>query len=299
MEIITLQDMLCEEYYEDKESLSVTIGAFDGIHQGHIKIFQNLAYNDLKTAVISFKIHPDYSLNKRVNQGNIMTIEEKTKIFENYGIDYLILLEPEILKMSYIDFNNLLKRIGVKRVVVGKEFHYGYQGIGTCDTLKDDFILLSLDIQKDGQKKMSSETIRKLLQEGKVDELTTKGYPEYTITGVVEHGKALGSKLGFPTANLSMTNKYIGIKKGVYQTTVQIDDREYLGICNVGINPSTDTLANPRLEVHIIGLNEDIYNKYITVKFQKFIREEMKFTNLDDLKKQINKDIEIIKNTHI
>lgn len=292
MEIIRYQ-----EIFNNQISLSVTIGAFDGIHQGHINILRKLSYEGLKTAVISFAIHPDYSLNKRVDQGYVMTLEEKIKIFEEYKIDYLILLEPEILKMEYSDFNNLLKQIGVKRVVVGSEFRYGHNGKGSCETLKEDFLLVSIATSKEN--KMSSETMRTLLQEGKVEELMAKGYPQYTVSGVVEHGKALGTKLGFPTANLSIANKYTGIKKGVYQVSVVFEGKEYPGVCNIGTNPSIDHLVSPRLEVHIIGLNEDLYNKNITVKFQKFMRNEMKFSNIEALKTQINKDIQTVKNNNV
>ena len=254
------------------EPLSVTIGAFDGIHEGHKKLFRNLYFEGLKTAVITFSTHPDYLLGKREDEGYLDSFDEKLKIFASFKIDYVVLLDKDILSKTYNEFNALLRSIGVKRVVVD-----------------------AIDLVIDGNSKMSSQIMRKLLSQGKVDELIKRGYEPFSVSGVVNHGKKMGSKLGFPTANISFNEKFTGLLKGVYKVNVEIDGKTYIGVCNIGVNPSIDNLEKPRLEVNILDYDDDLYGKNIKVTFLRFIRPEMKFKNIDELKETVNNDIKKVK----
>lgn len=277
------------------EPLSVTIGAFDGIHEGHKKLFRNLYFEGLKTAVITFSTHPDYLLGKREDEGYLDSFDEKLKMFASFKIDYVVLLDKDILSKTYNEFNALLRSIGVKRVVVGKEFRYGKGGCGNIQTLETDFIVDAIDLVIDGNSKMSSQIMRKLLSQGKVDELIKRGYEPFSVSGVVNHGKKMGSKLGFPTANISFNEKFTGLLKGVYKVNVEIDGKTYIGVCNIGVNPSIDNLEKPRLEVNILDYDDDLYGKNIKVTFLRFIRPEMKFKNIDELKETVNNDIKKVK----
>ena len=276
-------------------SLSVTIGAFDGIHNGHKKLFQNLFFEGLKTAVITFSTHPDYLLGKRENEGYLDSFEEKLKTFESYKIDYVILLDKDVLNKTYDEFNIILENIGVKRVVVGKEFRYGKGGFGNIQTLQSKFQVEAVDLVIDGDSKMSSQVMRDLLSQGKVSDLIERGYEPFSISGVVDHGKKMGSKLGFPTANISFNDKFTGLMKGVYKVKVNIGENSYMGVCNIGVNPSIDNLEKPRLEVNILDYDDDLYGKKIKVTFLKFIRPEIKFSSIEELKERVNKDIEEVK----
>ncbi len=275
-------------------NLAVTIGAYDGIHNGHIAIFKKLSEQKSLKAVITFDVHPDYVLNKRKDTGKILTIEEKARVISKYNIDYLIILDSTILDLSYFEFNDILTSLGVKTIVVGSDFRYGKSAIGSTDTL-DSFNLIVIDLIMDNKQKLSSNTIREYLRLGKVDELTKYGFDLFEITGVVTSGAKLGRKLGFPTANISIGDKYTDIRKGVYATNVIIDNKTYLGVCNIGINPTVNTQDKTRLEVFIIDENIDLYDKKIKVVFRKFIRDEKKFIDTDELVSQITKDVELTK----
>lgn len=274
------------------DNLSVTIGAFDCIHDGHIKILNKLKMFNKPKAVLTFKVHPDYTLHKRLNYGNLFTLEEKIKVFTKYNIDYMIVFDEDVLKLSYLQFNKLLINLGVKNVVVGSDFKYGLDSLGSFETLLKDF---HVDVINCDETKISSDLMRKLIESGKVDQLRKNGLPYFEIYEKVEIGKGLANKLGFPTANLLLHSKYSNILKGVYVVSVEIDNNKYLGICNVGINPTTDNLLKPRVEVHIIDFNDDIYGKYLKIKFLKFLREEIHFENVEMLKKQVLSDIETVR----
>lgn len=278
------------------ENLGVTIGAYDGIHNGHIKIFKTLSVLDIPKAVISFDIHPDYVLNKRKDFGNVLTNEEKANILSLYNIDYLIILNKDILNLSYDEFNKVLIKLGVSTIVVGEDFRYGKNALGSVETLKD-FNLIKVGLLMDNNVKLSSNTIREYLTQGKVDELEKYGFNLFEVSGVVTKGAGLGHKLGFPTANLSLKDKYSNIRKGVYAVEVYINDTninntyKYIGVCNVGVNPTVNTQDKIRLEVFLINENIDLYNKVIRVVFKKFIRDEKKFDSVEELVKQINSDV--------
>ena len=282
-------------------NLSVTIGAYDGIHNGHIQILKALKELNSPKAVITFMNHPDYVLNKRENYGDILTIEEKVKIFNRYDINYLIILPDDVFELTYLNFNNLLSNLGVKNIIVGEDFKYGKNALGNINTLTGfnvnaiKLVLESSDDKLASENKLSSQTIRKYLSDGMVDKLQNFGMPYFSVIGKVTQGAKLGRVFGFPTANIPLGNKYSNIRKGVYAVKVIIGSKEYIGVCNVGINPTVNTQNTPRLEVYIINEKLDLYECEIEVIFKKFIRPEIKFASIDDLSKQISNDVQNVK----
>ena len=285
-------------------NLVVTIGAYDGIHQGHRKIFEVLSSfsktdGNFKTAIITFDIHPDIVLNKTNNDGELNTLKEKIKIFEEYKIDYLIVLninsDNNILLLDALEFNILLKEMGVKKVIVGEDFRYGVNKSGNTDTLAKDFDVIKVSLVKPNKsdEKISSKFIRQYLENGDLNSLYQYTNEYFTISEKVIEGKKLGSKLGFPTANLPL--KFKKMKFGVYYVHVKIDNKIYHGIANVGDNPTTDLNIEPRVEVNIFDFKEDIYDKDITVSFVEYIRSQKKFDNVFALKEQVDKDINYLK----
>ena len=286
------------------DNLVATIGAYDGIHQGHKKIFTVLNNTgNYKKAIITFNIHPDIALHKSNNDGVLNTLNEKIEIFKKYNIDYLIIFdilsnEFNVLTLDPYSFNKLLKNLGVKKVVVGEDFVYGLNKSGNIKTLNEDFEVVSVPLVKPDNyiqtnDKLSSNKIREYLKNGDLEGLFGYTGEYFKICERVTEGKKLGSKLGFPTANIPL--KYTKMKFGVYYVKVQIDGKIYNGVANVGNNPTTDVDIKPLVEVNIFDFNKDIYHKEIIVSFIEYIRTQIKFENLNSLKEQINKDVNYIK----
>ena len=274
-------------------SLSITIGAFDGIHKGHLALVEYLIKgkdND-KTAVFTFDIHPDFLLSKTDTQGMINPIHEKAKIFENLNIDYLYILPREILPLTANQFHEILKKLNVRRIVVGRDFIYGAKKSGNINTLKQSFNVDVIDDIKYHNERISSTNIRKFLSLGKIDEIKHLLISDFDIVGKVIEGSHIGEKLGFRTANIDVDEKYHKLMSGVYKVKVIIDDEIYLGVANYGVNPTCNLLTKPRLEVHILDFKKEIYNKEIKVIFDKFIRNEINFNSKEELINQIQKDI--------
>lgn len=278
-------------------NLDITIGAYDGIHDGHLKVIEKLVNDKISdsVAVFTFNTHPDFTLNKRENFGIIVNNIEKANYFSTLGVDYLCILPDDILKLTPYEFNKYLKSLNVKRVVVGSDFIYGAGGAGNVETLSQDFIVDKIDLITYENKKLSSTEIRELLTLGKIEEVNKLLKTDFIIKGLVTVGSQIGARLGFPTANLEIGDKYYYLRKGVYLVNVKIGNECYRGLANFGYNPSINKVEKPRLEVHILDFNKDLYNQEIEVSLIKFIRDEKTFKNKEELIKQIKIDIESVK----
>lgn len=287
------------------ENIVACIGVFDGVHLGHQRLIKSVEDKgkelNLKKAVITFEPHPDFILKKSNNEKYLTPLEEKRKIIEYYfDIDYFIVIKfnKELSKLSYIDFYNLfLKKIN--HIIVGYDFKFGYLGEGNIEKLqKLHSNCTIIDKVESGfnDEKVSSKLIVKLLNEGNIC-LVTKLLNNrfYRISGIVNHGSHIGTTIGFPTANINISNEYYTLKNGVYVVRVNYNKKYYLGIANYGCNPSFNKIDKPRLEVNIFDFNDDIYDKKIDVEFMEFIRKEMCFESINAFKEQLKKDIEYCK----
>ena len=297
MEIRRIEEI---SLFEDQSI--VTIGAFDSIHIGHEKLLnemlkqkKNSEYK-YKTIVFTFDMHPDYYLHKRNNNGYLQSKKEKNEIFKNYEIDYLVILGKDILGYSYKEFHKeILNKVNTKTVVVGSDFVYGLNKEGNVNTLKEDYNVIDLLAVNDNGQKISSTEIRNLLEQGKVEEASKLLGKPYSVSGVVIRGAGLGRKIGIPTANISCHEIGVKIADGVYGTIVKVSGEKYLGITNIGKNPTVNTQVVSRIETHIIDFDGDLYGKKIEIDFIKYIRGEIKFANVDDLVKMVKKNIEDFK----
>jgi len=284
----------------------VSIGIFDGIHQGHQKlILQNkksAIENNLSSVALTFSPHPRTVIFDE-NIPSILTSLEKRRIFSEFSLDYFIEypFNMEFSKLNPDDFFDtiIIKKLGCKIIVVGEGYRFGAKQRGDIKYLKKlcdnaGIILETAAHVNDGDVKISSSSIRKLI--AKSDFETAERYltRPYFITGVVLKGKQLGNTIGFPTANLILPQNKLLPTNGVFATKVIIDGKEYIGATNVGNNPTVDGKFIT-VETFVINFNEEIYDKEIKVLFNKKIREEMKFPSLDELKKQINNDVSDIK----
>ena len=288
----------------------VTIGVFDGVHLGHQRILKQLQEEAEKThsesLVITFWPHPRSILSPESRPLSFLTTpEEKYKLFQQAGIDGVLVIPftKEFANMSSQTFikDIIVDGLCAAQVIIGFNHHFGKNREGNFEKLKE----ASTDYNFNAQMvkpliienhRVSSSAIRKNIEEGHIY-LANKmlGYP-YFISGTVVNGDHLGHKLGFPTANID-TRSLIKVlpKDGVYAVSISVQGKLFQGMANVGIRPTINANKQRNLEVHIFDFNKDIYNEKISIHFHEWIREEKKFSDIDNLKEQIFADkIEII-----
>ncbi len=277
------------------------LGQFDGLHIGHVSLINKALEigkeNKQKVAVITFDPHPDFVLKKRENLGYLTPLPQKLNLLKQIGVDYVVLIhfDTELSKLSPDQFHNQFLS-DVDTVVIGTDYRYGYKGSGNTSTLKETGKeVIAFEVINYGDKKIGSNTIRELLMEGKVEEIHKLLNRHYNITGIVDHGAKVGRTMGIRTANVELSEEYQIIRKGVYIVKVFIDKKEYKGVCNIGNNPSINTVDKMRLEVHILDFNDEIYGNNISIDFLYRIRDEEYFPTKEALIEQINKDIELTK----
>ena len=281
----------------------LTIGNFDGVHRGHLALFdkvKEIAHNiDGQSVVMTFDPHPIKVMKPGFHPPLITPTEQKLKLIQAAGID-IILCVPFTKEFASIppeDFvtDILLGKIGIREIVVGYDYSFGYKRQGTIDLLKTmgeryGFkVHVIRQISVDGCI-VSSTAIRKLVQEGDLDGAKKLLNRDYQVCGVVVKGKNRGARLlGYPTANLKLVDELVP-KFGVYAVRVVIDGKEYNGLTNIGYNPTFGNNAFS-VETHVLDFSGDLLGKTITVKFIKRLRDEKTFNSIEELAEQIGKDI--------
>lgn len=288
-----------------EEPTVVSLGKFDGIHRGHELLMECVAEQKkqgLKTVVFTFDIPPK----KQVlgEEGKVLTTNsEKVQLFEKLGIDYLIEcpFTPEIMHMEPEDFIEMLtKKLHMKCLVAGKDFRFGYRRRGDYLLLLEKadiygYIPKIVEKMKEDGRDISSTFIREEITAGNIEKANRLlGYP-YFIQGQVVHGRNIGSKSLYPTINQIPQPEKILPPFGVYVTRVIVEGRAFAGITNVGMKPTIGGENPVGVETHILNSRENLYEKTVKVEFLKSVRQEKKFDSIEELKEQINKDIEIAK----
>lgn len=272
------------------------IGEFDGVHIAHQRLIEEVIKlgksKNLKTGIITFDPHPDFILNKSYNEEYITPHNHKLDILNDYLIDYFIVIEftKELSNLTYdLFYDKFLK--GLNTIVIGYDFKFGNKGLGNSTVLKQMHNnVVVIDKISINDKKIGTQNIINCLKKGEVALANNMLGRFYKIKGTVIKGSQIGNKIGYPTANVDITEKYCVIKKGVYAVRVLLENKYYLGIANYGINPSFNEIEKPRLEVHIFDFNKDIYYENIDVEFLEYIRDEVKFNGVDEFLLQLNKD---------
>ncbi|HPU29661.1 MAG TPA: bifunctional riboflavin kinase/FAD synthetase [Syntrophorhabdaceae bacterium] len=280
----------------------LTIGNYDGIHIGHRQIIKkvfDLAKKINGTSMLmTFEPHPLSILKPEKLIGRITPFHVKKRIIEENGIEVMIVVNfnDELRQMTPEDFFNkiLLDKIGIQALIVGYDFKFGKGGAGNIHTLKTlcesaGIYFESVDAITFEGDKVGSNRIRKLLIEGNVYRASRLLGNWYSIEGRVIKGEGRGNKLGFPTINIE-TGYEIIPKEGVYITEVELDGKIYPSVTNIGFNP---TFEGKRLsiETHIIDFTGDIYGKDVILYFHERIRTEIKFNDVEELKRQIQTDV--------
>lgn len=283
------------------EKMVTCAGEFDGIHIAHQELFnktiENAKKNDLFSCVITFHPHPDYVLGLRNDFTYITPLDEKNKIIESFGFDYLVLIEfsRELASLDYLSFYEMfLKRF--KMLVVGFDFSFGFKGLGKVNDLiklhQDVIVVKCLEYKA---KKIGSELIRQMLLKGEIEEANYLLGRNYYITGVVLGGSKIGRTIGYPTANVQIDKEYQLFKEGVYAILITIKDTKYLGIANFGTNPSFNKVDSPRLEVFIFNFSDNIYNDEVKVELLDYVRAEIVFSSKEEFQKELSKNCEYVK----
>jgi riboflavin kinase / FMN adenylyltransferase len=285
----------------------VTTGTFDGVHIGHqtiIKRIKEIAEkNGGETLLITFFPHPRMVLYPDDDSLKLInTQEEKIHLLEKYGIDHLLIIPftKEFSRLSSLEFvrNILVNKIGTKKLVIGYNHHFGRNREGTFEHLKEFGPLYGFDVEEIPAQDLdninvSSTKIRQALLSGDITTANNYlGHP-YTISGKVVEGDKIGRQIGFPTANIQIAEKYKLIPaKGVYAVDVFVLEKRYKGMLYIGNRPVLNNNSET-IEVNIFDFNENIYHQRINIEFKERIRDEEKFSNLEELKNQLEKDKQI------
>lgn len=287
----------------------VTLGNFDGVHLGHQQIFKRVNEEaskiDGEGVVITFEPHPLKVLAPKKFLPLLTPFRKKMLLIEKSGIDNVLCINFSLVfsELSPSDFiqDILVEKVKVKKVIVGYNYHFGKGQKGDVQTLKEagktfHFEVDIVDALKVGQKIVSSSTIRGLIQNGEVEEASKLLGRDYPIIGNVVKGAKRGQTLGFPTANLEISDELYP-KAGVYAVEVEWRKQRFHGLANVGWNPTflpeQTVKGTPiSLEVYILNFNQDIYGEEIQVDFKRRIRDEVRFDSPSQLIYQIQKDIE-------
>lgn len=281
----------------------VTIGTFDGVHLGHQKILKRLVSEAKavqgESVLLTFYPHPRMVLNPERKQLLLSTLDEKIDLLRQQGIDHL-LIQPftrEFSMMTYEEFVReiLVSQLAVKKLVIGYDHQFGRNREGSFENLRKMAPELGFEVDEISAKLIddnviSSTKVREALEVGRVEEANALLGYQYAISGTVVKGRQLGRTIGFPTANVVVSDTFKLIpSNGVYAVQVLHNDKVYQGVMNIGVRPTVDGVSRTN-EVHIMDFNSDIYGESLKVNFVQRIRDEVKFDSLHALKSQIKKD---------
>ncbi len=284
-----------------------TIGNFDGIHLGHQTVLRQLKRHaevmDLPSLIITFEPHPLEFFESDNTPTRITSFREKLEILKQFDIDRVLCLhfQQSLADLSAEQFVKqiLINDLGVKRLIIGDDFKFGKGRQGNFKMLeafgeKHGFDVIPTETHMLDGHRVSSSLIRNRLSTSQFDEAQLFLGRYFSISGRVAHGAKRGRELGFPTANINLSKRYVPLR-GVFAVTVKgADDKTHLGVANIGVRPVFDGTTE-LLEAHLFDFNKMIYGQHISVEFFKKIRDEKRFGSIDELVAQITADKETAK----
>lgn len=301
MIILKKLDELKTLYSEEK--IQVTIGNFDGVHKGHREFLSNIHQDCKKTkakfVVITFVPHPVQIL--KAQSGFLLnTYKERRELLAQCGVDYLLevdftrdfstLLPEEFLEKYVFSFS------GIEKIYLGHDFVFGANKTGDyklakCQCEKENIkLVLQQEFRLDNHA-VSSSVVRNAVSKGDMEMANSLLGRPYFLSGHVIKGQGRGKQIGFPTANLDYVKDLIIPEKGVYITQTTIHDMTYNSVTNIGVNPTFNMGHAINIETHLLDFNRDIYGEEMRVSFLKKLRDEKKFSSVNDLIKQIELDV--------
>lgn len=284
----------------------ITIGTFDGVHQGHKKVIRKL--NEIasraegESVIFTFYPHPRLVVSAHESNLRLLTtFTEKAHQLELAGIDHLVVypFTIDFAELRYDKFISdiLIKKLGLYTLVIGHDHRLGKNREGTFENIIslskklnfnvekiDTFLINGIDI--------SSSKIRTALQNGEIEKANDYLGYHYQLSGIVTTGTQIGRNIGFPTANIiTADHSKLVPAEGVYAVFVNVGGKQYKGMLNIGFRPTIDVNADHRtIEVNIFNFEDNIYEKEITIIFEKKIRDERKFDSIEDLRLQLIDD---------
>ena len=291
--------------FQSKKGTVITLGTFDGVHLGHKKILSRLisiSENEhLESLVFTFKPHPRLVLFPNEKDLKLLnTYDERAELFRIENIDHLIEfsfteefsnIDPEFFVKEV-----LCKKLNMKKIVIGYDHKFGKNRSGSIDLLKKMSLENSFTVEEISAKEIddiniSSTRIRRALEAGEIKKANSYLGYSYFLSGKIEQGKQLGRAIGYPTANVGniAATKLIPAN-GIYAVLVNVNGEILRGMMSIGKNPTTDQDDRIKLEVNIFDFNDDIYNETIKVFFIEFLRNETKFSGLEELKLALAED---------
>lgn len=281
---------------------AVAIGNFDGVHLGHQQLISKLvtaANGKLIPSIVTFEPPPLKVLAKNTPFSRIASFRLKMGLFAQLGIKQVLCLRfnrslAALSAKTFIE-HYLLKMMNAQLVMVGQDFEFGFNKQGNAGLLAQsamnyDFTFESITLAQAKEDKVSSTVIRTALQSG--DLISARKWLDrhYTLMGRVVRGQGLGRKWGIPTANLNVKANECLIR-GIYITRVTVKDKQFFGATSIGVRPTVDGQRFV-VETHLLNCDEDLYGQWMQLEILHKLRDEEKFENINDLKKQIFKDIE-------
>lgn len=287
----------------------IAIGTFDGVHSGHRYLLQKLLEysnsdtENLEPTVLTFNRSPKEIITNQYSP-LICSIDEKKSLLRDIGIKNIISLDfdKEIKRLTGGEFILHLKdSLNIHSLVLGEDTFLGNDRIGAQNGLEEilrkiEVSLISVSNKEHRDLKISSSYIKKALMDGDVKKANLLLERNYILSGQVIEGKKYGSKLGYPTANIETKEEKIIPKDGIYKTSTTVDNKEYRSVTSIGDNPTFNE-TEKSVETFIINFDKNIYGKVIKIAFEDFIRDQIKFDDIGDLKRQMSVDVEYIANS--
>jgi riboflavin kinase / FMN adenylyltransferase len=280
----------------------ITIGNFDGVHRGHLEIFRRLRLEGerlgLPTVAVTFEPHPLAVLSPENAPPLITTFDQKAGLIAEAGIDCLVVIEftREFSQIAADTFvrDILCGSLGMRHIIIGHDYAFGRDRQGNYETLERlgaecGFTLEDLDPVRENDVVFSSSLARRLIRSGDMPGAAAILGRYHVISGRVVHGREMGKKLGYPTANIATPNELLP-PDGVYATMVSVDDTLVQGACNIGTNPTFG--ENERtVEVFLLDFDGQLYDREIALCFVQRLREEKRFSGIDELIRAIERDV--------
>jgi len=296
-----------ENFKPTRQSI-ITIGTFDGVHLGHREILKNVVAQakarEMNSVLLTFFPHPRMVVQKQSQLKLLHTLQEKITHLEQLEIDHLIVhpFTQKFSRLTPLEYvrDILVNQLKAKKIIIGYDHRFGRNRTANIEDLREfgqvyDFEVEEISAQERDQVAISSTKIRRALNEGDVATANAFLGAPYCLSGKVIHGQSIGRTIGYPTANLSITEDYKLLpKNGVYYSQSVIRGKTIFGVTNIGTNPTVGGVSQ-RVETHFLDWDGDLYGENLNLSLLRRIRDQKVFDELTDLKSAIFKDIEQVR----